>query len=334
MNKSTFVKKLRSKLQILDNNEVEEIISEYSAHIDQKIADGKSEEEAIKDFGDINELANDILSAYHIEGKSKTLEDYVSIVLEFFNDATSKILKYESKELGSFIVEFVLTCLILAVVKLPIKWVLNALGVALSFITIGVFSPLYTLLSVLFEIIYFIGSIYVLYIVFSRRFGDNAQNEIKAEPQAVILTDEKEKPIKAKKDKSYFKSPEYKKNIKEENEMKEEKEEVIVEEVIVEETIKEKEKPIVSSNKNDKPVLSTSNGVTDFFMLLVKVVVGIFVWFPAFVVLLMALVALGIVVSLVVVGFKFVWLLLIIGGSILICLAIVVPLSKLIWGKL
>lgn len=116
--------------------------------------------------------------------------------------------------------------------------------------------------------------------------------------------------------------------------MKEEKEEVIVEEVIVEETIKEKEKPIVSSNKNDKPVLSTSNGVTDFFMLLVKVVVGIFVWFPAFVVLLMALVALGIVVSLVVVGFKFVWLLLIIGGSILICLAIVVPLSKLIWGKL
>ena len=37
MTKDEFINKLRDKLSILNNDEVEDIISEYSEHIDEKI---------------------------------------------------------------------------------------------------------------------------------------------------------------------------------------------------------------------------------------------------------------------------------------------------------
>ena len=41
-------------------------MEEYAQHIDMKIEKGLSEEEAIRDFGDIRELAAGILEAYHV----------------------------------------------------------------------------------------------------------------------------------------------------------------------------------------------------------------------------------------------------------------------------
>ena len=75
MNKEDFLNRLKSKLSILDNDEVSDILSEYIEHIDEKVKDGSSEEDAIKEFGNIDELARDILSAYKING------DYSQILL-------------------------------------------------------------------------------------------------------------------------------------------------------------------------------------------------------------------------------------------------------------
>lgn len=66
MNKKDFLNELKKYLEILDENEQRDILDEYTQHIDMKMSRGMSEEEAIRDFGDINQLASDILEAYHV----------------------------------------------------------------------------------------------------------------------------------------------------------------------------------------------------------------------------------------------------------------------------
>ena len=54
MTKEEFINKLKDKLSILNEDEVEDIINEYSEHIDEKIKSGVSEKEATNEFGDID----------------------------------------------------------------------------------------------------------------------------------------------------------------------------------------------------------------------------------------------------------------------------------------
>lgn len=67
MNKETFLEELRGYLRILEDQEQEDILEEYAQHIDMKIQKGLSEEEAIRDFGSMRELAAEILEAYHVK---------------------------------------------------------------------------------------------------------------------------------------------------------------------------------------------------------------------------------------------------------------------------
>lgn len=66
MNKKEFLAELKKCLEILDENEQRDILDEYTQHIDMKMQSGMSEGEAISDFGDIKQLAGDILEAYHV----------------------------------------------------------------------------------------------------------------------------------------------------------------------------------------------------------------------------------------------------------------------------
>ncbi len=96
MTKNEFFKYLDKRLSVLNEKEREDIKSEYSQHIDMKIQSGKSEEEAIKDFGDIESFVDDILSAYnvdpnyrksHIDSKiaGKAINNGVGIFRKTFN---------------------------------------------------------------------------------------------------------------------------------------------------------------------------------------------------------------------------------------------------------
>ncbi len=67
MNKETFLEELRGCLHVLEDQEQEDILEEYAQHIDMKRQKGLSEEEAIKDFGPVKELAAEILEAYHVK---------------------------------------------------------------------------------------------------------------------------------------------------------------------------------------------------------------------------------------------------------------------------
>lgn len=67
MNKEKFLMDLREYLSILENQEQEDILAEYAQHIDMKMRKGLSEEEAIRDFGPMRDLAAEILEAYHVK---------------------------------------------------------------------------------------------------------------------------------------------------------------------------------------------------------------------------------------------------------------------------
>ncbi|MBS7021215.1 MAG: DUF1700 domain-containing protein, partial [Firmicutes bacterium] len=66
MTKKKFLSELEKKLNVLNESEIKDIINEYSDIIDEKVKHGKTEKEAIEDFGKIEDLAKEILSAYKI----------------------------------------------------------------------------------------------------------------------------------------------------------------------------------------------------------------------------------------------------------------------------
>ena len=66
MDKTGFLKELKRYLVVLNEGEQKDILDEYAQHIDMKMERGMSESEAIRDFGDIEELASEILEAYHV----------------------------------------------------------------------------------------------------------------------------------------------------------------------------------------------------------------------------------------------------------------------------
>ncbi|MEF2783271.1 MAG: DUF1700 domain-containing protein, partial [Clostridium sp.] len=66
MSKEEFLRVLERKLDVINEKERKDIIDEYRTHIEMKMQEGKTEEEVIQDFGDIDELVEEILDAYKI----------------------------------------------------------------------------------------------------------------------------------------------------------------------------------------------------------------------------------------------------------------------------
>ena len=127
MNKKSFIKKLKNNLNVLEESEVKDIIEEYSDIIDEKIKDGKTEEEAIKDFGDINELSKEILKAYKINPKfieddepefrqdfEKTIKKGAKKLSNFTKSVVDDIKKHDNITL-EFICEIVIKIIILLI---------------------------------------------------------------------------------------------------------------------------------------------------------------------------------------------------------------------------
>ncbi len=72
MTKREFLNELESKLLILDADERDDIIVEHMHHISDLVKNGKTEEEAVKSFGDVSVLASELLKAYNIEYSDTT----------------------------------------------------------------------------------------------------------------------------------------------------------------------------------------------------------------------------------------------------------------------
>ncbi len=179
MTKKEFLKELEKKLNILEATEKQDIINEYSDILDEKVRNGKKVKEAIDDFGDIDELASEILKAYKInpdyeqEESGKISDDFERIVKKsaskmanFTTKAIEEIKKENNNITVEIIFEMVIKLLVIlvlcAILKFPF-WILEGLGVSLLDVF---FSPLNQIFIFFWRII-----VWLIYIIFCVLIG-------------------------------------------------------------------------------------------------------------------------------------------------------------------
>ena len=138
MLKSEFLELLNQKLSLINDKEREDILLEYGTYIDDKIANGVSEEEAVAGFGDVDELAKEILSAYKINTDSmdplsskadKTIDKVYTKVEELF----SKLGDFSMNQIFHVIFDAFVLVLILWIGKLIVVDVLCRLILSILF---------------------------------------------------------------------------------------------------------------------------------------------------------------------------------------------------------
>ncbi len=75
MNKTAFLTRLQESIAMLEDEEQKDILDEYAQHIDMKVESGMTQQEAIADFGPLDELVDEILSAYHVKPQASAAQD-------------------------------------------------------------------------------------------------------------------------------------------------------------------------------------------------------------------------------------------------------------------
>jgi hypothetical protein len=147
MKKQEFLDRLKSRIDILDDSEVEDIMMEYEGHILEKMNKGKSEEEAIQDFGDFNELIKDILSAYKIKDKpmakpQSKFADWLGKAADEINDFLKPLFSSAAKLKGKQVLYFLgyvaLTLLLVYLIQFPLVLVKAAGRMLLSSIPFNI----------------------------------------------------------------------------------------------------------------------------------------------------------------------------------------------------
>ena len=123
MNKNEFLNQLRKRLDVLSTDE---LIEEYSEHIDHKMSEGKSEEEAVKDFGDLGELSRNILQAYKLNERYTQSNKWVELLKQ--GESSGKVLlhrfeafysKISLSEVFKYLILIILSFGLVAILKLP-----------------------------------------------------------------------------------------------------------------------------------------------------------------------------------------------------------------------
>ena len=172
MKKKEFLEKLRKKLNILEDGEVDDIILEYEGYIDERIDNGASEEEAVESFGDIDELADELLLAYKINVKKDKdpIGDFSKKVIQTINQLVDDFSEKSSKEILRFIVEIFIILFIIGICHIPVGMLVN-LGKDIFYI---LSSPLnrifFSIWKFILEFAYFILSILVFIRIFEKRY--------------------------------------------------------------------------------------------------------------------------------------------------------------------
>ena len=255
MNKDEFLEELEKKLSILNEKERQDIIDEYKDTISEKVKHGQTEEEAVSDFGDLDELVSEILDAYKINPKYNQKEEgsFSKFTLEgekIIKKGANKLadltrgfadtIKNNDTEMNlnlafEIIIKVFFALILLAILTLPFRFFMNlGFSFAETF-----FSPI----SLLIKIV-----IFILFIALYLSVG-----------LLIIVTLFKQ----------YFKKDENNDILKEDSEENKEKNEA-------KEKIKnQKEKPVKIIHKNGPTVGSV-------ILLIVKVWVAIFILFPLF----------------------------------------------------
>lgn len=187
MNKKDFLNSLQKKLSILDEQEIKDIINEYEDIIDQKVKDGKTEEEAVKEFGSIDELSTEILKTYKLNSKYTKEKEPLKETINFFEDGIKNAAHgmtdfFNNLNGGNgisveiifeIIIKFLILLVILAVLRLPFTMFI---GIGKGIFDIALY-PIDKILYVLWTMgmvsLYFIASAFIFIALFKQYVNTN-----------------------------------------------------------------------------------------------------------------------------------------------------------------
>ena len=203
MKKEEFLKRLKKRLNILEEKEVEDIIKEYEGYIEEKMEAGSTEEEAVEAFGDVDELADELLKAYKVkvEKNEDPIGNFANKVVKIIDQLIEDFSKKTPKEIAVFVIEiFVIICLI-ALCHIPVSMLVELGSNVFNILSSPLNRIFYTIWNFVLEFAYFILAIVVFARIFKIRYLQNVQFESAEKPKKVQkknLAKKKEKVIEEK----------------------------------------------------------------------------------------------------------------------------------------
>lgn len=199
MKKEEFLNKLRKRLDILEEKEVEDLLSEYEGYIDEKIEAGASEEEAVNSFGDIDELADELLKAYKVKvpKNDDPIGNFANKVVKIIDRLIQDFSKKSPKEIAQFVIEIFLILLLIGLCHIPVSMLVDLGSNVFNILSSPLNRIFYTVWSFVLEFAYCILAIVVFVRIFNYRYLQNVsiEEEKKEEPKEYK---KKEKPKKEK----------------------------------------------------------------------------------------------------------------------------------------
>lgn len=199
MKKEEFLNKLRKRLDILEEKEVEDLLSEYEGYIDEKIEAGASEEEAVNSFGDIDELADELLKAYKVKvpKNDDPIGNFANKVVKIIDRLIQDFSKKSPKEIARFVIEIFLILLLIGLCHIPVSMLVDLGSNVFNILSSPLNRIFYTVWSFVLEFAYCILAIVVFVRIFNYRYLQKVsiEEEKKEEPKEYK---KKEKPKKEK----------------------------------------------------------------------------------------------------------------------------------------
>ena len=186
MKKKEFLNKLRKKLNVLEDKEIEDIISEYAGYIEEKVNRGLTEEEAVKELGDINEIANDLLQAYKVKPKeSNYLNRFINKVSQMFDYFLNELSNKSGKDILKLIVEICLIIFLIMIFRIPFLLVKDLGWNIFEGLASPISNIFYGIWSFIVEASYFVLAIILFIKIIEKRyfqgFSEKIVNEIEDE---------------------------------------------------------------------------------------------------------------------------------------------------------
>ena len=174
MLKSEFLDLLNQKLSLINDKEKEDIILEYGTYIDDKIASGVSEEEAVAGFGDVDELAKEILSAYKIntdsmDPLSSKADKTIDKVYAKLEGMFSKLGNFSMNEIFHIVFDAFVLVLILWIGKLIVVNLLCRIVLSMIFSFFAGFYAITDFMLSLCRLLYVCIAIYFFVKVMTKR---------------------------------------------------------------------------------------------------------------------------------------------------------------------
>lgn len=174
MNKQEFLEFLEKKLNGLSKTELNDILFEYSTHIDNKVLEGRSEQEAISDFGDIDVLVSEILLAYKTDNNFKAnsfknkLRYYLDRSSEFITDLTDAVCKLNKQDFKNIFIKGFILIICLLVMNIPFSIIQNTIYHISNIFPDFIANTISGIFVSLLSLIYFVICTYAVYVFISK----------------------------------------------------------------------------------------------------------------------------------------------------------------------